>query len=103
MPKKMLIWLFILMITGLCACSPWLTQASASKLAETQFNEAWSGVIDGCGTSGKDLGPKDFRKVLFGAYVTLNYQCGLVAPNEPALQTTAYVSFVGIAFGYPRP
>src|SRR5215510_1327460 len=70
MPKKMLIWLFILMIAGLCAWSPWLTQASASRLAETQFNEAWSGVIDGCGISGKDLGAKDFRKVLFGAYVT---------------------------------
>lgn len=87
----------------LCAWSPWLTQASSSKLAEDQFNLAWNSVIDGCGTSGTDLGVKEFRKVPFGAVVTLDYQCGLVMPGEPALHTTIYVSFIGVAFGYPRP
>jgi hypothetical protein len=72
-------------------------------LAETQFNKAWATVIDGCGTSGSELGPKDFRKVAFGAYVTLDYQCGLVMPGEPALHTDIYVSFFGLAFGYPKP
>ena len=103
MRSKILIGAFILVIIGLCAWSPWLTQETASRLAETQFNEAWSGIIDGCGTSGIDPGAREFRKLPFGAVVTLDYQCGLVMPDEPALHTTVYVSFVGIAFGYPRP
>ena len=103
MRKKILSWIFFLGIIGVCAWSPWLTQASAAKLAENQFNEAWRGIIDGCGTSGDDLGTNDFRKVPFGAYVILDYQCGLVMPGEPALQTRVYISFAGIAFGYPRP
>ena len=103
MQRKTVTWFFILLITALAAWSPWITPATASRMAETQFDEAWRGIIDGCGTYGNDLGAKSFRKVPFGAHVTLNYQCGLVAPNEPALQTTVYVSFVGIAFGYPSP
>ena len=94
--------IFVL-LTGLSAWSPWLTRDIASQLAEMQFNQAWNSVIDGCGTAGKDLGAKDFRKVFFGAYVTLDYQCGLIMPDESALHTTVYVSFVGIAFGFPRP
>lgn len=103
MRTRTLIWVVMFILIGLCAWSPWLTQATVSKLAETQFNEAWSGIIDGCGTSWNDLGAKDFRKVLFGAYVRLDYQCGLVMPGEPALHATVYVSFMGMAFGYPRP
>ena len=103
MRKKILSWIFILGIIGVCAWSPWVTHASASKLAEAQFNDAWAGIIDGCGTSGEELGAKDFHRVPFGAYVTLHYQCGLVMPGEPALQTRVYVSFVGFAFGFPRP
>lgn len=103
MQKRTVIWAFILLITALCAWSPWITQDTASQLAETQLNEAWSGIIDGCGSFGEELGATDFHKVPFGAYGTLTYQCGLVEPNEPALETTVYVSFVGIAFGYPRP
>jgi hypothetical protein len=103
MRKRVLTWAFILLITTLCAWSPWISQDTASRLAETQFNQAWKSIVDGCGISGKDLGARDFRKVLFGAYVTLYYQCGLVMPDEPALHTTVYVSFVGITFGYPRP
>ena len=103
MQKSRVIWAFSLLITELCAWSHLITQDTASRLAETQFNEAWSSIIDGCGTFGTDLGAKDFRKIPFGAYVTLDYQCGLVMPDEPARQTTVYVSFVGVAFGYPRP
>lgn len=100
---KMLIFAFTLTITSICAWSPWLTRDRASELAESQFDRAWQYILDGCGTYGTGLGAKDFRKVPFGAYVTLNYQCGLVPPREPVLHTTVYVSFVGIAFGYPKP
>jgi len=103
MQIKTLAWALILIVVSLCAWSPWITPDIASQLAESQFDEAWNGVIDGCGTSGDQLGAKDFIKVPFGAYVTLDYQCGLVMPGEPALQTAVYVSFVGIAFGYPKP
>jgi hypothetical protein len=103
MRQKILALILFSVITSLCAWSPWITQDRASKLAEAQFNKAWYAVIDGCGTFGKDLGAKDFQKTLFGAYVALEYQCGLVMPDEPALHKTIYVSFFGIAFGYPKP
>lgn len=103
MRQKILAFIIFSVITSLCAWSPWITQDRALKLAEAQFNRAWNTVIDGCGTFGNDLGVKKFHKVLFGAYVWLDYQCGLVMPDEPALHTTVYVSFLGIAFGYPKP
>ena len=103
MQRKMSFLVLLIAITSLCAWSPWITQDIAFKLAETQFNKAWNTVIDGCGTFGDDLGAKDFHKVPFGAYVTLDYQCGLVMPDEPALHTNIFVSFFGIAFGYPKP
>jgi hypothetical protein len=103
MKRKIVLSLFALIGLGLCAWSPWITPDRASNLAESQFNQAWSGVIDGCGTGGNALGPTGFRKALFGAYVTLDYQCGLVMPDEPALHTDVFVSFFGIAFGFPKP
>jgi hypothetical protein len=103
MRKKTLAFILVALITVVLAWSPWITQTSASKLAEDQFNRAWNTVSDGCGTSGNDLGVKAFHKVPFGVSVTLDYQCGLVMPDEPALHTTVYVSFFGIAFGYPKP
>ncbi len=103
MQKKILTFIIIAVIAGLFAWSPWITQDTASMLAETQFNKAWNTVIDGCGTHGSDLGAKSFRKDLFGAFVTMDYQCGLVMPDEPALHTTVYVSFFGTTFDYPKP
>lgn len=103
MQRKMIAIILLAVLSGLCAWSPWITRRIASDLAEAQFNNAWSGVIDGCGTSGNALGAKEFRKAPFGAYVTLDYQCGLVMPDEPALHTDVFVSFFGVAFGFPKP
>jgi hypothetical protein len=103
MKQKIVLTIFALIGLSLCAWSPWITRDSASQFAESQFKKAWSGVIDGCGTSGNDFGTKEFRKVPFGAYVRLEYQCGLVMPDEPALHTNMFVSFFGIGFGYPKP
>jgi hypothetical protein len=103
MKQKIILVVFALIGLSLCAWSPWITRDIASTLAEKQFNKAWSGVIDGCGTNGTDLGAMNFRKAPFGAYVTLDYQCGLVMPDEPALQTDVFISFFGIAFGFPKP
>jgi hypothetical protein len=101
MQRKILV--IVIVLTGLCAWSPWLTRETASRLAESQFNRAWEDVVDGCGTSGDEYGVKGFRKVPFGAVVTLDYQCGLIMPGEPPLQTKIHVPFLGIAFGYPIP
>jgi hypothetical protein len=95
MRRKIFSW--ILFIILLCAWSPWITRETATRLAETQFNKAWEGIIDGCGTSGEESGVKDFQQIPFGATVILAYQCGLVAPGEPALHTTVYVSCFGLA------
>jgi hypothetical protein len=101
--SKKLLGLIVFLIFGLCAWAPWITQETATTLAETQFNNAWRGTIDGCGTSGDDLGARDFRKIPFGATMKLEYQCGLVMPGEPPLQTTVYITFFGTSFGYPAP
>ena len=101
--QKKISGLIILVLLVIIAWSPWITQETAFHLAETQFNEAWSGIIDGCGTAWNDLGAKDFRKIPFGAMLTLEYQCGLVMPGEPPLQTEVYMSFFNVAFGYPAP
>jgi hypothetical protein len=101
--SKKLLGLIVLMILGLFAWAPWITQETATTLAETQFNNAWSGTIDGCGTSGDELGARDFRKVPFGATVKLFYLCGLVMPGVPPRESTVYVTFFGTAFGYPAP
>lgn len=103
MRQKTLALLLVFLLLGVCAWSPWLTQKNAFTLVETQFNHAWDGIIDGCGTNRNGLGAKDFRKVPFGAFVTLEYQCGLVMPDEPPQETNVYVPFFGIAFGYPAP
>jgi hypothetical protein len=103
MQRKILTLIIIAVIAGLFAWSPWITPAAASELAETQFNNAWNGVMDGCGTYGNDLGAKEFRKIPFGAFVTLDYQCGLVMPDEPAHHSTVYILFFGTVFGYPKP
>ena len=87
----------------LFAWSPWITANTASRLAQGQFNKAWYGVADGCGSYGTDSVTHDFQKIPFGATVTLDYQCGLVMPNEPARQTTVYISFLGVGSGYPKP
>ena len=101
--QKKTVGLIVLLIIALCAWSPWITEDTASTLTEAQFNNAWRGIIDGCGTASNDLGARDFHRVPFGATVSLSYQCGLVMPDEPALHTTVYVSFLGVAFGYPKP
>ena len=101
--QRKILYLIVVIFLGLLAWAPWITEERASTLAETQFNHAWDGVIDGCGTAGSNLGAKDFRKVPFGARVTIDYQCGLVMPDEPPLSTTVYVPFFGLAFGYPEP
>ena len=103
MRQKILVFDILFVITCVCVWSPWITQDTASKIAETQFNQAWSTVIDGCGTFGDNLGVKDFDKVPFGANVTLDYQCGLVMPDEPVFIQMYMFHSLGIAFGYPKP
>jgi hypothetical protein len=102
--RRKLFWILVTcLILGVFAWSPWIDEETAVTLTETQFNKAWSRVIDGCGTSWEEYGARDFRKVPFGAMVTLYYQCGLVMEGEPALQRDVFVAFFGIAFGYPAP
>jgi len=103
MRNKLITIIICAALIELCAWSPWLSRETASRLAENQFNRAWNGVMDGCGTVGNTVGAKEFRKIPFGAVLSLDYQCGLVMPNEPSLHTTVYITFLGIAFGYPTP
>ena len=74
MRKKNLTFSLVVMVVALVAWSPWITD-----------NTAWNGLIDGRGTFSDNLGASGVRKILFDAYVTLDYQCGFVTPDEPAL------------------
>lgn len=103
MRPKVLILTLAFIAIALSAWSPWITANTASQLAKDQFNKAWYGVADGCGNYGDSSGPHDFQKVPFGANVTLVYQCGLVMPNTPPEHRTVFVTFFGVAFGYPKP
>ena len=87
---------------SLFAWSPWLTPVTTAWLARTQLNAAWSFVMDGCGAH-QTPPEAGFEKVPFGARTTIDYQCGLLAPEEPYRQARVFVSFLGTAHGYPAP
>lgn len=92
-----------LLVIGLLAWSPWITPKIAENAAITQFNQKWMNIIDGCGFNCDDCGAVGYRKVAFGIFVTLQYGCGLMYPDQPLEESTVFVSFLGIARNIPKP
>lgn len=91
------------MLSVLLVWSPWVTPRLAEEAAITQFNLKWMNVIDGCGFNCEGCGAIGYRKAAFGAYVTLQYGCGLMHPGEPLRSSDIFVSFLGTAHGIPEP
>jgi hypothetical protein len=89
-------------ILALLARSPWLTAGTTAWLARAQFNAAWSFVMDGCGAR-LPATRSPLERTPFGAWIVLEYRCGLVAPGQPYQQARVFVSFLGTAHGYPSP
>ncbi len=95
----------LIIIIGLLAWSPWLTQSFAEARAVNIFNNSWKTVIDGCGTDCKGCGAIKSERVPFGRKVTLEYGCGLmpVDTSEYHEHATGFISALGTVHGFPRP
>ena len=103
--KFPLILLVTLAFFAIFAWSPWLTRASAEARAVDSFNKAWQFVADGCGTNCTGCGVVSSQRVPFGAFVTIEYACGLIPADlqEYHQQSTAFVSALGTVNGLPKP
>lgn len=97
---------FALLLTiALLAWSPWITPAFARQRAVESFASAWRGVADGCSIDCNGCRVIDSQKTIFGAFVTLEYACGLIPPDSPKVRTRSagFVSFLGTVHGFPTP
>jgi len=106
MNKNLLISLIIaILVFGIFAWSPWISEAYAKERAVTQFERAWLNVSDGCGFGCHGCGAATWKKVPFGAQVTLEYACGMLLTDSPEShqQVTVYVSPLGKVYGLPAP
>ena len=103
--KFSLILLIALAFFAALAWSPWLTRASAEARAVDSFNKAWQFVADGCGTNCTGCGAVSSQRVPFGAFVTIEYTCGLIPADLPEYhqQSKAFVSALGTVHGLTKP
>ncbi|NJC95637.1 MAG: hypothetical protein C3F07_05425 [Anaerolineales bacterium] len=103
MDKK---WIYaIIIIIGLLAWSPWLTQTFAKNRTVAEFNKSWEYVADGCGTYCNGCGAISSRRVPFGFLVTLEYGCGMIPEDTPEYHERgiAFISIFGTVHGLPKP
>ena len=106
MYRKTIVWLsIVVLLTALCAWSPWLTPSFAETRAVDAFNKAWQYVADGCGTNCKGCGAISSHRGPFGAFVTIEYACGMILADSPEyhLEVTAFISSFGSVHGIPKP
>jgi hypothetical protein len=87
-----------LLLIGLFAWAPWITEARAARIVESWFITEWMDVMDGCGFNCSGCGVQSVRDVPFGAVVELEYACGLLPADDPQYHTRSshFVSFLGI-------
>jgi hypothetical protein len=105
MRRKLIVLSITVLLIGLSAWSPWLTQSFAESRAVDSFNSSWATVIDSCGANCKGCGAINSKRVPFGMEVTLEYGCGLMPEDtsEYHEQSTGFVSAFGTVHGFPRP
>ena len=106
MKKNILISLIIaIVVFGIFAWSPWISGQYAKKRAVAEFERAWINVADGCGFACHGCGAAAWKKVPFGAQVTLEYACGTqpVDSSDAHQQVGVYVSPLGKVYGLPKP
>ena len=103
--KLSLIAIVTLVVIVLFLWSPWINEAYAKKRAVAQFERAWLNVADGCGFGCHGCGAAAWKKVPFGAQVTLEYTCGPLPADTPEehRQADVYVSPLGKVYGLPIP
>jgi len=89
----------LIILLGLLAWSPWVTQDYAEGKATQEFTSSWEGVIDGCGFNCDGCGVKSSQKKLFGYSVTIGYGCGMKTAAEAAETGKIFVSAIGTVHG----
>jgi hypothetical protein len=103
--KLSLIAIITLVVFALFLWAPWINGAYAKERAVAEFERIWINVSDGCGFACHGCGAAAWKKVPFGAQVTLEYACGTVPLDSPDShqQADVFVSFLGKVYGSPRP
>lgn len=103
--KRTVLIILIVAALALVVWSPWINGRYAKERAVTEFERAWLNVADGCGFACHGCGAAAWKKVPFGAQVTLEYACGLLPADSPDYHQGAnvFVSSLGKVYGLPRP
>ena len=105
MKRKQLLLIAILVVLALVLWSPWINGQYAKERTVAEFERAWLNVADGCGFACHGCGAVTWKKVPFGAQVTLEYACGMLPADSPEnhQQAIVFVSSLGKVYGLPRP
>ena len=100
-----LIAIIALVIFALLLWAPWINGSYAKERAVAGFERAWLNVADGRGFACHGCGAAAWKKVPFGAQVTLEYACGMIPKDSPEYhqQTNVFVSYLGKVYGLPTP
>ena len=100
-----LIAIIALVIFALLLWAPWINGSYAKERAVAEFERAWLNVADGCGFACHGCGASAWKKVPFGAQVTLEYACGMIPADSPEYhqQANVFVSYLGKVYGLPTP
>jgi hypothetical protein len=103
--KLILVTSIALIIFALLLWAPWINGTYAKEHAVSEFERTWLNVDDGCGFACHGCGAAAWKKVPFGAQVTLEYACGTVSLDSsvPHQQADVFVSFLGKVYGLPTP
>ena len=103
--KLILVTIIALIIFALLFWATWINGTYAKEHAVSEFERTWLNVADGCGFACHGCGAANWKKVPFGADVTLEYACGELPADSSAYhqQTVVFVSFLGKVYGLPTP
>ena len=103
--KYFLVAMIALLVIALFVWSPWIHEAYAKERAVALFERTWLNVADGCGFGCHGCGAAAWKRVPFGAQVTLEYACGTLPADSPEYhqQIDVFVSFLGKVYGLPTP
>ena len=98
MKRRMtLIAVIALVVIALFFWSPWINGSYVKERAVAEFERARLNVADDCGFACHGCGAAAWKKIPFGAQVTLEFACGM-SPTDTSTQhrqAVVYVSPLG--------
>lgn len=93
----------LVVLAGVGAWAPWVSDSGAKARAVAAFEAAQSQIMDGCGFNCKGCGAASTRKAAFGRSVSIEYACGLLPADLPQYhrRRELFVSALGTVHGLP--